>query len=134
VAFARARQAVAAAVQGQRALTAHPWADGIRLRVRMGIHSGEPTVVAGDYVGLDVHRAARICSAGHGGQVLVSRACCELVARELPPGSGLRDLGEHWLKDLAQSEHLYQLVIPGLATDFPPLRQPSTATPTCQRR
>ena len=122
VAFARASDAVAAAVDGQRVLAAHPWAEGVGLRVRMGIHSGEPTVVAGDYVGLDVQRAARICSAGHGGQVLVSRGTYELVARELPPGTGLRDVGEHRLKDLAQPEHLYQLVIPGLAADFPQLR------------
>jgi predicted ATPase/class 3 adenylate cyclase len=122
VAFARASDAVAAAVNGQRVLAAHPWAEGIGLRVRMGIHSGEPTVVAADYVGLDVHRAARICSAGHGGQVLISRGTYELVARDLPPGIGLRDLGEQRLKDLAQPEQLYQLVIPGLAADFPQLR------------
>jgi class 3 adenylate cyclase len=122
VAFARASDAVAAAVDGQRVLAAHPWAEGVGLRVRMGIHSGEPTVVAGDYVGLDVHRAARICSAGHGGQVLVSRGTYELVTRELPPGTGLRDVGEHRLKDLAQPEQLYQLVIPGLAADFPQLK------------
>ena len=122
IAFARASDAVAAAVNGQRVLAAHPWAEGVGLRVRMGIHSGEPTVVAGDYVGLDVHRAARICSAGHGGQVLVSRGTYELVARKLPPGTGLRDVGEHRLKDLTQPEHLYQLVILGLAADFPQLR------------
>lgn len=122
VAFARASEAVAAAVDGQHALAAHPWAEGVGLRLRMGIHSGEPVVVARDYVGLDVHRAARICSAGHGGQVLISRVTYELVARDLPLGIGLRDLGEHRLKDLAQPEQLYQLVIPGLAADFPPLR------------
>jgi predicted ATPase/class 3 adenylate cyclase len=122
VAFARAGDAVAAAVNGQRALVAHPRAEGVGLRVRMGVHSGEPAVVAGDYVGLDVHRAARICSAGHGGQVLISRASCELVARGLSSGTGLRDLGMHRLKDLAQPEQLYQLVMSGLPADFPPLR------------
>jgi predicted ATPase/class 3 adenylate cyclase len=122
VAFARTSDAVAAAVDGQRALAAHSWGEVIGVRVRMGVHSGEPTVVAGDYVGLDVHRAARICSAGHGGQVLVSRVTREQVGRELPSGIGLRDLGEHRLKDLSQPERLYQLVIPGLAADFPALR------------
>jgi predicted ATPase/class 3 adenylate cyclase len=122
VAFARASEAVAAAVDGQRALAAHSWGEDVGLRVRMGMHSGEPTMVAGDYVGLDVHRAARICSAGHGGQVLVSRATRELVGRELPPGIGLRDLGEHRLRDLSQPEQLYQLLIPGLAANFPALR------------
>jgi predicted ATPase/class 3 adenylate cyclase len=122
VAFAKASDAVAAAVDGQRALAAHSWPGGVGLRVRMGMHSGEPTVVAGDYVGLDVHRAARICSAGHGGQVLLSRVTREQAGRELRPGIGLRDLGEHRLKDLTQPEHLHQLVIPGVAADFPALR------------
>lgn len=122
VAFVRASDAVAAAVDGQRALAAHRWPEGVELRVRMGIHSGEPTVVAHDYVGLDVHRAARICSAGYGGQVLVSQVTYDLVAGELPPGTGLRNLGEHRLKDLAQPEHLHQVVLSGLAADFPPLR------------
>jgi predicted ATPase/class 3 adenylate cyclase len=122
VAFARASDAVAAAVDGQRALVAHPWGESVGVRVRMGLHSGEPTLVARDYVGLDVHRAARICSAGHGGQVLVSRVTHELVSRELPPGISFRDLGEHRLKDLTHPEQLYQLVIPGLAADFPALR------------
>jgi predicted ATPase/class 3 adenylate cyclase len=122
VAFAMASDAVAAAVDAQRALVAHPRAEGVGLRVRMGVHTGEPAVIAGDYVGLDVHRAARICGAGHGGQVLISRATCELVARTLPPGTGLRDLGVHRLKDLGQPEQLYQLVISGLPADFPPLR------------
>jgi predicted ATPase/class 3 adenylate cyclase len=122
VAFAKASDAVAAAVDGQRALIAHPRAERVGLRVRMGIHTGEPAVVAGDYVGLDVHRAARICGAGHGGQVLMSRATCELVAQALPPGTGLHDLGVHRLKDLGQPERLYQLVISGLPADFLPLR------------
>ena len=122
VAFSHASAAVAAAVDGQRALAAHSWGEGVGLLVRMGMHSGEPTVVAGDYVGLDVHRAARICAAGHGGQVLLSGVTHELVGRGLPAGIELRDLGEHQLKDLIQPEQLYQLVIPGLAADFPALR------------
>jgi class 3 adenylate cyclase len=80
-------------------LAAHDWPEDVALRVRMGIHTGEPTVVPGGYAGFDVHRAARICSAGHGGQVLLSQTTRELVARELPPGVELRDLGEHRLKD-----------------------------------
>jgi predicted ATPase/class 3 adenylate cyclase len=122
VAFSQASDAVAAAVDGQRALAAHSWGEGVGLRVRMGMHSGEPTVVAGDYVGLDVHRAARICAAGHGGQVLLSGVTHQLIARGLPAGIELRDLGEHRLKDLTQPEQLYQLAIPGVAADFPALR------------
>jgi class 3 adenylate cyclase len=122
VAFTRARDAVAAAAHAQQALASHPWPEGIRLSVRIGLHTGEPTQSAGDYGGLDVHRAARICSAGHGGQVLLSGVTQELVAHELPSGMAMRDLGEHWLKDLQQPEHLFQLVIPGLAVDYPPLK------------
>jgi eukaryotic-like serine/threonine-protein kinase len=122
VAFARARDAVAAAVGGQRALASQRWPDGVTLRVRIGLHTGEAAVQEGDYVGLDVHRAARICAAGHGGQVLLSRSTRELVAGELPRGVSLRDLGEHWLKDLDRPEQLFQLVTSGLRADFPPPR------------
>jgi predicted ATPase/class 3 adenylate cyclase len=121
-AFARASDAVAAAVAGQRALAAHPWPDGVVLQVRMGIHTGEPIADADNYAGLDVHRAARICAAGHGGQVLCSQATRELVGAELPSGVGLRDLGEHRLKDLTGVQRLVQLVIPGLPGEFPALR------------
>jgi class 3 adenylate cyclase len=99
VAFATASQAVAAAVAGQQALAAHSWPDGVALQVRMGIHTGEPTLVGHDYAGLDVHRAARISSAAHGGQVLLSQTTRALLGSELPSGVGLRDLGEHRLKD-----------------------------------
>jgi predicted ATPase/class 3 adenylate cyclase len=122
VAFAKARDAVAAAVAGQRALAAHRWPDGVMLKVRMGIHTGEPIADAGDYAGLDVHRAARICAAGHGGQILCSQATRELLAAELPSGVRLRDLGEHRLKDLTGYQRLFQLVIPGLPAEFPALR------------
>ena len=87
----------------------------------MGLHTGEPAVGGADYVGLDVHRAARICAAGHGGQVLISSTTRELVADELSPDVVLRDLGEHRLKDLDRPEHLFQLVVGGLPPDFPPL-------------
>ena len=122
VAFSRANDAVAAAVAAQRALSDHRWPDGTRLQVRMGIHTGQPIVVADDYAGMDVHRAARTCAAGHGGQVLVSQVSQALLDHELPTGVELRDLGEHRLKDLTDPQRLYQLVIPGLPADFPALR------------
>src|SRR5215216_5717150 len=122
VAFPSARGAVAAAVAGQQALTAHAWPDGARPQVRMGMHTGEPIVIAQDYAGLDVHRAARICSAAHGGQILISRRTRELLGDDLPAGVGLRDLGGHRLKELTHPERLFQLLIPGLPVDFPPPR------------
>jgi predicted ATPase len=91
------------------------------------VHTGEAELREGDYTGLDVHRAARICAAAHGGQILVSSATRELVAGELADDVALRDLGAHWLKDLDRPEHLYQVVIDGLHADFPPLSSPSAA-------
>jgi predicted ATPase/class 3 adenylate cyclase len=126
VAFATARDAVAAAVRAQRALAGHAWPDGVGLRVRMGMHTGEPLLVGNDYAGLDVHRTARICAAGHGGQVLISQATRDLVEHRLPTGVTLRDLGEHRLRDLTRPQHLFQLVIAGLPAEFPPLRTLST--------
>jgi predicted ATPase/class 3 adenylate cyclase len=119
VAFARASDAIAAAVAAQRALADHGWPEGVEVRVRMGVHTGEAEVQLDDYVGLDVHRAARICSAGHGGQVLISSSTRELVVDELPTDVALRDLGEHRLKDLDRPEHLFQLVVGDLPADFP---------------
>ncbi|MGE5849259.1 MAG: tetratricopeptide repeat protein, partial [Candidatus Methylomirabilota bacterium] len=130
VAFDRARDAVAAAVTAQRGLAQHSWPGGRTFRVRMGLHTGEPTVSAGTYVGLDVHRVARICAAGHGGQILVSQTTCELVQHSLPEGVSLRDLGRHQLKDLPETEHLYQVIVPSLASDFPPLRTVPSRTST----
>ena len=121
VAFARASDAIAAAVSAQRALASQRWPEGVDVRVRMGVHTGEAEVRLDDYVGLDVHRAARICAAGHGGQVLISSSTRELVADELPDDVALRDLGEHRLKDLDRPEHLFQLVVGDLPADFPPL-------------
>ena len=80
--FPTARAAVQAAVEGQLALAAHPWPDGLALRDRMGLHTGEPQTATEGYVGLDVHRAARICAAGHGGQILISRTTRDLIADE----------------------------------------------------
>jgi predicted ATPase/class 3 adenylate cyclase/tetratricopeptide (TPR) repeat protein len=122
VAFSRARDAVATAVAAQRVLTGQAWPDGATLRVRMGLHTGEPVSEADGYVGLDLHRAARICSAGHGGQILVSDAVSGLLAHDLPPGITLRDLGTHRLKDLKDPEHLFQIVHPDLPNDFPSLK------------
>src|SRR5207248_2366181 len=122
VVFAGARDAVAAAVAAQRALAAHPWPAGAAVRVRMGLHTGEPARTATGYVGLDMHRAARIMAAGHGGQILLSQATAALARDLLPEGVSLQDLGEHRLKDLPHPEWLFQLVVPGLGSDFPSLR------------
>ena len=122
VAFGRAQDGVAAAVGAQRSLAAHRWPDGADVRVRMGLHTGEPSVGGERYVGLGVHRAARICAAAHGGQVLVSAVTRDLVEDELPADVGLADVGEHRLKDLDRPERLSQLVIDGLRRDFPPPR------------
>ena len=120
--FERARDAVAAAVAAQRALAAHQWPDGTELRVRMSLHTGEPVVGEEGYVGIDVHRAARICAAGHGGQVLLSATTAALVSGAMPDGVSKRDLGEVRLKDIDEPEHVTQLVIEGLPESFPPLR------------
>ena len=122
VTFARATDAVSAAVDMQRALASYVWPNEVKVRVRIGLHTGEPQLSAGEYVGLDVHHAARIMSAGHGGQVLLSQTTRELVKHDLPEGVSMLDLGEHRLKDLQHPDHLYQLNIAGLPTDFPPLK------------
>ncbi|MGH2738214.1 MAG: tetratricopeptide repeat protein, partial [Actinomycetota bacterium] len=126
--FRSATASVAAAVAAQRDIAEHPWAPHATVRVRMGMHTGEGAVGGDDYVGLDVHRAARIAAAGHGGQVLISAATAELVRADLPEGVGFRDLGEHRLKDLARPERIYQLTIDGLPGEFPHIR--SLETPT----
>src|ERR671923_57682 len=98
-----------------------------QLRVRMGIHTGEPAVGGERYVGLGVHRAARIAAAGHGGQVLVSGATRELLRDDPPPDVSLTDLGEHQLKDMDEPERIYQLAAPGLEAEFPPLKTSAPA-------
>ncbi|HEX6483159.1 MAG TPA: tetratricopeptide repeat protein, partial [Ktedonobacteraceae bacterium] len=120
--FARATDAVQAAVAAQHALASHTFPEDVAVQVRMGLHTGEPQRTAEGYVGLDVHRAARLMSAGHGGQVLLSQTTCSLVEQDLPEGVHLRDLGEHRLKDLGRPLHLFQLVISDLPASFPPLR------------
>ncbi|HEV3485366.1 MAG TPA: adenylate/guanylate cyclase domain-containing protein, partial [Vicinamibacterales bacterium] len=126
VVFVSAHDAVTAAVQAQRSLAGSDWPSGASVAVRMGIHTGHVQVTNGDYVGLDVHRAARIAAAGHGGQVLLSEATRSIVAGTLPVGVSIRDLGEHRLKDIDEPEHLCQLVIDGLRSDFPPVRALAT--------
>ena len=120
--FASAVDAVAAAAAAQESLEIQTWPPGGRMRVRMGLHTGEATLIGNDYVGLDVHRGARVASAAHGGQVLISDTTRALVEDGLPPGLGLKDLGRHRLKDLARPERLYQLTVEGLPQDFAPLR------------
>jgi predicted ATPase/class 3 adenylate cyclase len=120
--FATPGGALRAAVQAQRALAEEAWPRGRQVRVRMGLHTGAVQLRGRDYVGLDVHRAARIGAAGHGGQVLLSDATRALVEPDLPAGVGLRDLGRHHLKDLELPEHLYDLAIAGLPSEFPPPR------------
>ncbi len=115
-------EAIASAVDFQRGLETHPWMVGAKIRVRSGIHTGEGAIGGDNYVGLDVHRAARIGAAGHGGQVLVSNATAVLVQDHLPEGVSLRSMGNHRLKDLAKAEALHQLVIDGLPNEFPPLK------------
>jgi class 3 adenylate cyclase len=110
--FPRARDAVAAAVDAQRSLASHEWPDGKQVRVRMGLHTGEPTVGDEGYLGLDVVRAARISAAGHGGQILVSETTRALVGNDLPDGVSVLDLGQQNLKDI-QHEHVYELAVDG---------------------
>jgi class 3 adenylate cyclase len=121
VAFERARDAVAAALEAQRALLASESDDAV-LRVRMGLHSAEPYLHEGSYVGVGVHRAARICAAGHGGQILLSNATAGVVEDLALEGIELEDLGEHRLKDLDHPQRLFQLVAEGLPSSFPSLR------------
>ncbi len=120
--FARASDAVAAAIAAQSAMARHPWPAGAIPRLRMGLHTGEPVVVRGEYAGLDVHRAARICAAGHGGQILLSQATSSLVAENLPPGARLRDLGSHRLQDLQEPTRIFQMLHPDLPSEFPRLK------------
>jgi predicted ATPase/class 3 adenylate cyclase len=120
--FSSPRGCVAAVLAMQQAIAADAWPGGERVRVRMGIHSGEAAKTATGVVGLEVHRAARVAAVGHGGQVLVSEAAAVLVRDGLPPGAALADLGSHRLKDLGRPERIFQLTAAGLPAGFPPLR------------
>jgi YVTN family beta-propeller protein len=129
VAFPSAKDAVLAALDAQRTLTAHPWPEDAPVRVRMGIHTGQAAVEGERYLGLAVHRAARISAAGHGGQIIVSQTAFNLLEDEEEdlPDVELKDLGVHALKDLARPVRLYQLVGPGLQREFPALRTADAA-------
>jgi predicted ATPase/class 3 adenylate cyclase len=120
--FQSALDACGAAADAQRDFAEHRWPENGRIRVRIGLHTGEAPLVGNEYIGLDVHHAARVAGAAHGGQVVVSEATRGLVEDSLPGDLKLKDLGIHRLKDLARSERLYQLVIDGLADTFPALR------------
>ena len=126
VSFPSARAGLLASIDAQRALSAHAWPGGVDVRVRMGLHSGEPMSAMAGYVGIDVHRAARICAAGHGGQILVSDSARGLIGTALPEGVSFRELGDHRLKDLAAAIRLHQVLAPGLNDDFPPVRSLET--------
>ncbi len=139
VAFASGREAVLAAVEAQRSLAERDWPEGTDVRVRMGIHTGQATATEERYLGLAVHRAARIAAAAHGGQVLVSQTTHNLLEDEEQelPGFDFRDLGEQRLKDLDRSVRLFQVAAPGLRTDFLPLRTEApapTVAPRYRRR
>jgi len=130
--FQRTRDAVIAAVAGQRQLAAHEWPGDTPLRVRVGIHTGEPLLGESGYEGLDVHRVARICAAGHGGQVLVSQTTRNLLEAGQVPEAEFQDLGEHELRGLPRPERIFQLLAPDLPAKFPALRtensQPAMAS------
>ncbi len=117
--FGRARHGIAAAALAQRRLADHTWPGGVEVRVRMGLHTGEPTVGEEGYLGLDVVRAARIAAAARGGQVLLSQTTAALVGAEVD-GIEVREVGKHELKDIELPEHLYALAIPGLEADLTP--------------
>jgi len=121
-AFTTVLDALTAARDAQRALAGEDFSAVEGLRVRMALHAGASAERDGDYFGPAVNRVARLLAVGHGGQVLLSGACTELIGNDLPPGCRLRDLGEHRLKDLAQPERIHQLLAPELIADFPPLR------------
>jgi class 3 adenylate cyclase len=126
-AFPRARDAVAAAVEAQRAHAEHEWPDGSDVHVRMGLHTGEPAIGSEGYLGLDVVRAARLCTAGRGGHVLLSDTTRALVGGSLPEGVSLFPLGERQLKDLDEPERVFELEIEGVT---PPVEaQPPSPSP-----
>jgi WD40 repeat protein/class 3 adenylate cyclase len=128
VTFTRALDAVQCAAEAQRELSSHGWLQDEAVRVRMGLHTGEPLIASTGYVGMDVHRAARIGDAGHGGQVLLSQTTRDLVLQDLPPGITIKELGEHRLKDMKYPTPIYQLVIEGLQAEFPPLKMKFTGS------
>jgi class 3 adenylate cyclase len=130
--FGSGHEAVAAASFAQRSFANAAWPEGVTVCVRTGIHTGQPAGKPGEYLGFDVHRTARICAAGHGGQVLISQVVYEALGNRLPPGVTFRDLGTHHLKDLPDPEHLFQLVTTGVRNEFPALRSGAEHAPPPQ--
>src|SRR6516165_5304025 len=128
VVFESAADAVACCVAAQRALGGHEWPGGAAVRVRMGLHSGELSRHEDGYIGIDVHRAARIAAAAHGGQVVMSHLTWQLARSGLPAWLSVRDLGFHRLKDIDEPAGIYQLAGPGLAELFPPLKSLGAST------
>jgi serine/threonine-protein kinase len=121
-AFASVGDALEAALEAQRAIFKEPWDDRVRVRVRMALHTGEAEERGGDYFGPPLNRVARLLSAGHGGQTLISRATREQIGEDLPEGVGLRDMGEHRLRDLKERERIFQVMAPDLPSEFPLLK------------
>ena len=139
--FTSAADAVGCCVAAQQALGRHEWPDDAAVRIRMGMHSGQPNPYENGYVGMDVHRAARIAATAHGGQVVLSEAAWRLAEPDVPLGVGASDLGFHRLKDIEEPERILQLTGPGLAETFPPLKSlgaptslPTPATPLVGRK
>jgi len=126
-AFARARDAVAASVEAQRAHADHAWPEAVDVRMRMGLHTGEPAVGEEGYHGLDVVRAARLCSAAAGGSVLLSETTRALVGSAVPDGVAVHPVGERRLKDLDEPERVFELEIEGVETSEPPATAPAAA-------
>src|SRR6476469_1645616 len=122
VVFEQPSDAVNASIAAQRALAGHEWPPDCDVRVRMGLHTGEASIVEGDYVGMAVNVAARICSAAHGGQVLVSDVARAIAEPELVDGTTFLEVGRHRLKDLAEPISLSQVIGDGLRREFPRLR------------
>jgi predicted ATPase/class 3 adenylate cyclase len=122
VVFENPQQAVAAAAKAQRALYCYSWPAGGAVRVRMGLHTGRPVRAGNDYIGVDVHRAARLMAAASGGQVLLSETLLDAMNDDWPPGVKVLLLGRHQLKDIAQAENIAQLVIENLPAEFPPIK------------
>ncbi|HET6361292.1 MAG TPA: adenylate/guanylate cyclase domain-containing protein [Gemmatimonadota bacterium] len=123
--FERPGDAVKSAAKMQRTLRERDWPDGLDVRVRIGIHSGRPTLTDAGYIGLAVHTAARVCAAAHGGQILISGATREAMGSPVPEGYRFRDLGRHRLQGLPEREALLQVLGRGLRASFPPPRTKS---------
>ena len=124
------RGAISAAIDAQVGLESHDWPEGMAVRVRIGIHVGEAMLGGRDYTGVEISHAARIMAAAWGGQILVSEAVHSMAGESAGEGVTLLDLGAHALRDISDSEHLYQVVAPGLRVEFPPPRTESAAART----